>query len=476
MRNNITPKLDTFIAKLPKRFKPVASYLKLHEAQGSFAHIRFAQDTIVNWVPKVFFSRSLADFTDMSFLELTENVLVYYGGKFLGEGVFRKHYAKKIAENLKEKIPVRAEELLNNSRIHSEDPKISIDVKKKLQEDNKKLMPVKAALAISALVIPLAEYSLSYVKNLFTLKLFKQSDFNNIANLNKNIKEDAEKQKQVKESAKQHLKLAGGIFAGCLGLSALLLTRGKHSPFLQSLSEYVLAPGNKIFKPKSGDSKEVVVKLAEKAKKFNNYFSIDFDSVDVKDKLGNPARDKYGNIKKKLALSKGQIVACVLFGFLGYTGAAKDRGKQNLLEVLFRYPIVTFYVITGADLFIAGFKKILRKKGGYEEMLGGKNDKDFKMPSLKELPELAKGLANKKGIGTKAGIEAEFKRLFKQKATIIGVPTLFSLFVMGFFVAGYSRFFTQYRYNKEMKEMQKKQQNMIEQEKIQKFKNQFLKL
>lgn len=456
MKNNTRIGADytELIKTLPKKFKPVASYIKLHEAEGSLAHIRFAQDTIVNWVPKAIMSRSLTDFADMSFLEHAENLLVYYGGKLLGEGLFRKPYAKKLGEKLEQKVPIRAEKILSDNKISA--------------DDKKKLMPVKAAIAISALAIPLAEYSLNYIKNIMTLKFFKQADFNNIANLNKDKREDIAKQKQVRESSKKHIMLAAGLFIGCLGSSALLLRKGRDSKFLQSISETILAPGNKIFKPKSND-KKAIAKAAEKAKTFNKYFSIDFDSVDVKDKFGNLVKDKFGNTKKKLALSTGQLMACVLIGFAGYMGAAKDRGKQNMLEVLFRYPIVTFYVITGADLFIAGFKKLLGKTGKCKELLeaeaankkineqkiatGDENLIEHEMPRLKDLPKLAEKLAAKKGIKNevefKKAVEAEFEKLFKQKATIIGVPTLFSLIVMGFFVAGYSRLFTQYRYNKE---------------------------
>lgn len=412
--SGITSITQNLINTLSPKYKLAAKYIGLHEAGGSLANVRFAQDTIVNWAPKTILARSLTDFADMSFLEFSESLLVYYGPKFLGENIFRKLYSKKLDKCLTEKIGIRAENLLND-------------------RDAKKLMPVKAAISISALAIPLAEYSLNYIKNILTLKVFKQADFNNIANLNKDKREDAEKQQEVKDSAIKHLKLAGGLLAGCLGLSVLLATRGKNSKVLQSFSEAILAPGNKIFKNE------------EKAAKFNKYFSIDFDSKDVKDKFGKLVKDEFGNTKKTLALSKGQLVACVIAGFFGYTGAAKDRGKQNLLEVLFRYPIVTFYVITGSELFEKGFKKILKKTGKCKEILDEEELKN-EMPKLEKLSELAKKLA----IKNNTSVESEFQKLFKQKTAIIGVPLLFSLVVMGMFVAGVSRFFTQYRYNNEM--------------------------
>ena len=51
----------------------------------------------------------------------------------------------------------------------------------------------------------------------------------------------------------------------------------------------------------------------------------------------------------------------------------------------------------------------------------------------------------------KTSVEAEFKKLAKQKVLISGVPFLFSIGVMGFFVAGISNLFTRYRYNKDKK-------------------------
>ena len=397
---------------LSKKEKFIAKYINLHESDGSLANLRFAQDTITNWVPKAVFSRSVADFADMSFLELTENLLVYFGPAILGEKLFQKIYSHHLDKNLVNKISVRGENLL---KFTSE----------KAISENKKLLPVKAAIAVASLAIPIAEYSLNYVKNILTLNIFKKADFNNIASLDKTKKEDTNKQEQVRKSAIKHLKIAGGIFSGCLAFATLLATRGKNSASLQKISEFILAPGNKIFKNNS-----------KKAETFNKYLSIDFNSANVK--------DKFGKTTSHLALSKGQLMSCVLVGAVGYLGAAKDRGKQNFLEVLFRYPVVTFYVITGSEMFEKAFKNILNKTGKCKELLNEENLKG-KMPKLGELPQLAKNLAVKKG----TCYEEEFKKLFKQKSAIIGIPALFSLLVMGFFVAGYSRFFTQYRYNKE---------------------------
>src|SRR5574344_1085046 len=139
----MTPNTRTYVQRLPKAQRAAAKYIALQESEGSLAHLRVTQDMRVNWMPKVFFSRSVADFADMSFLELSENVLIYFGGKFLGEGFFRKLFGKNLAKKLKGKVPLRAENILKDNKI--------------TDEEKKKLMPVKFALALSAMAIPLSE-------------------------------------------------------------------------------------------------------------------------------------------------------------------------------------------------------------------------------------------------------------------------------------------------------------------------------
>lgn len=379
----------------------VARFIHLQESEADLSAQRIGQELITNTVPKSIFARSFVDLCDNAFREILENIIVYLGPKFVGEKLFRKACSKGMNNNLKETVAKPAAELLKENNVH-----------------NKTLMPVKAAIAVAALAIPLAEYALSYVKNLFTLKMFKQADFNNIANLNKNKKEKSEHQEKVKQSAKKHIKLAGGLFAGCLGFAALLATRGKNSKVLNHISEAILAPGSKFFKNN-----------AKKAEFVNKYFGLDF-------------RNKNG----KLAISNGQVTACVVAGFFGYTGAAKDRGKQDYKEIMYRFPLVGFYAISGNELFTEGFKKFMKKKNKCKELFEAQAQNSNKMPKLTELDAFAQKLAAKNGTTA----ETEFKKLFKQKTTLIGVPVLFGFTVMGLFVAGCSRYFTQYRYNKDL--------------------------
>lgn len=385
---------------LSRPYQIVAKFISLQESEADLSAQRIGQELLTNTLPKSIFARSFVDLCDNAFREIFENIIVYLGPKFVGENIFRKIYSKDLDKGLKDGVSTASKELL-----------------KEKDKNNKTLIPIKGAIAVSALVIPLAEYSLSYVKNLFTLKMFKQADFNNIANLNKDKKENNEHQGKVRESAKKHIKLAGGIFSGCLAFATLLATKGKNSKLLQSISEVILAPGSKLFKNNP-----------KRAEFVNKYFGLDF-------------RNKNG----KLAISNGQITACVLAGFFGYTGAAKDRGKQDYKEVLYRFPLVGFYAISGNELFKECFKKFMKKTNKCKELFEAEVQNNDKMPKLSELDNFVRKLATKNG----TTVETEFKKLFKQKTLLIGVPVLFGFTVMGLFVAGCSRYFTQYRYNKE---------------------------
>ena len=398
--------INNLINTLPNKIlKRTTKFLAKQEQSESLSHIRFVQDTVTNLIPKATFARSFADLSENSFQEVGESVLVYYTPKLLGNGFFRPLYERGLDAAARQKISTPMTDLNKDASISAE----------KLKE----IKPIKAAIAASCLIIPLAEYSLCYLKNLFTLKVFHQADFNNIANLNKDKKkiEERARQEKVKRHAINNMLGAAAAFGGCLLTSLLLVKKGKSSNALQKLSDIILTPGSVFFKNNK-----------KKAAAVNKYFSLDF-------------RDDNG----KLSLSHGQLTSCVLLGGAGYFGSSADRGKQNFLETLFRFPLVGFYVVTGSEMFERAFKKILRKKDSFKDTITN----DLKVPDYKNLPELAQKLAEK----NKATVETEFAKLCRQKALIAGVPFLFGMLFMGMFVAGVSRAFTQYRYNHEQKNM-----------------------
>ena len=400
--------IKILINSLPKNLRPVARFLRHQESASGLSTTRYIQDVSTCLIPKAVFSRSIEDLTENTFLETSEEALIYLTPALLGEHIARKGFSKNLPQNLKKDVAETGVNLLK---------KAEKDVLAK--ENNKKVLPVKAAIALAATAIPLAEFSLNYIKNLMTLKLFNKSDFKNIASLEHN-NEDRAHQEKVEKSAKKHILGAASLYAGFLGLAGLLATKGKNSKILQKISEFIVAPGNKLF------SKN------EKAKNFvNKYFNMDFN------------KSKNG----KLVLSKGQLTTCVLVGGCGYFGASADRGKENLKETATRFPLVALYVITGSELVEKGFRNFLHKKGKCKDVL---NDKKEVTP-FEQLDKLAARLAKEKG----TTVEQEFKSLIKQKGLIFGLPYLFALGVMGFFVSGMTVRATKKRYEKEKTMMRK---------------------
>ncbi|MDR1168433.1 MAG: hypothetical protein LBK53_06060 [Heliobacteriaceae bacterium] len=385
-----------FTANIGLGLQAASKIVAIQEGGAGLSNIRFIQDTATNLTPRVIFARSKADLVENTFLELTESLLVYYCPALLGEKIFRKLYSKKLSPAARKLISTPANELLK-SKI----------------PDNKLLMPVKAALALSCFAIPLVEFTLNYFKNLVTLGAFRQGNFENIANLDKTNKVDKKLNQEVEKSAKKNIKRAAAIYGGCLAASALLIKKGAGSKLLRNVSEAILAPGTKFFKGK------------EKSEKFlNKYLSLDF-------------ADNNG----KLTMSRGQLTSCVLVGGAGYFGASKDRGRQNFLETLFRFPLVGFYVISGHELPEKGLKKLLYKNGKCKDLI----DKNLNVPKLDELKQLAQAIVNKRG----GDYNEVYKKLLRQKTFIAGVPLLFGIGVMGFFVTKSSNMFTKFRYEKE---------------------------
>ena len=386
------------------------------KSQENLSSTRFIQDTATNWAPKAIFVRSKADFAEMSFLEFIESAIFYFAPPIFGEklfrnGIFNKLQPKNLRAVINEQIPKSIEEITKNNSLSN--------------EVKKRALSSKAGILLACAAIPAAEYALSFAKNLFTLKKFKQSNFNNIANLDKthNEKEDKEQQKRVEENAKYQLKKFGVISAAGLAVGAALAVAGHKSNTLQKASKTILEPGKAIV----GLLDTIGVK-SEKIKDTVSKFSLDF-----------------ANENGKLALSKGQLALTAITGLFGYSKAAEDRGKLDKKEVWTRVPLVVFYTIFGSELFEKGFHKILEKKNKFKDVISKDVQGKVVTPLRKELPALAEKLAKERGTNK----AQELARLTKEKAYIQGVPYAFSLLFMGLTLSAITRFWTQYRYNKE---------------------------
>lgn len=219
----------TLINTLAQPLKTAAKFINHNEQPSGLSTSRFIQDTGTCLVPKAVFARSKADLAENAFLELAESGLVYFVPALIGEKIARKAFSKNLNAQAKNMVATSASALMEQKNSLS-----------------KQVLPVKAAIALSALLIPLTEFTLNYFKNLMTLKVFKKGDFNNIANLTKE-KEDKSVQTRVEKSAIKNIKRAAAVFLGSLGLGVLIAKKGANSKTLQHISETILAPGSKFF-------------------------------------------------------------------------------------------------------------------------------------------------------------------------------------------------------------------------------------
>ena len=422
-QNNITFKSAKSVAacklseeltsNLTKGQKFLANVINLKEGDSGLSHSRFAQATITNWLPKAVFSRSAADLSEVTFLEVLEGALFFYLPALMGEYFSRrKVFSKVLPENLKPDVSKSVAEIVKVGG-----------------KDAQKLLPVKAAIVLSCAAIPAAEYALSFAKNLFTLKVFKQADFTKVANLDKSKgASDTETANRVEASAKSHLKKAGIFSLGALALSLLLGTAGQKCKAISKLSEGFLNPGAKLYKllEKGG------VKSAKVEKFLNKYLNLDF------------SRKSDGS----LALGNGQLAITVLSGVAGYFGAAKDRGKLDVQEVATRVPIIALYTIFGSALFDEKYKQILHHDNKHAEILKfDEKTGEYTVATLNDIPNIAKKSVN----SDEKLLKGKIQELFKSKAKIALVPFLFSLLTVGAALSFVSRIWTQYRYNKTLK-------------------------
>lgn len=408
---NFKSKGDYLFDGMDKSLKPLNTFIK---SQENLSSTRFIQDVATNWVPKAVFTRSLADFTEMTFLEYTESALFYFAPALLGglfSNVFTKFTPKNLRKDVGDCISKPTEKLIEHAKISQ-------------NAVTKRALSSKAAILLACVSIPAAEYALSFAKNLLTLKVFKKSDFNNVVNLNKGGKqvESTEHQEKVKRSAEKHIRNAVKLSTASLAGGLVLATVGHKSETLQKLSKGILRPGEAIFSLFN----RLGFKSEKLKKALNTYINFDFDTS-----------------KGKLGLSKGQLVVSTVAGFFGYSAAGRDRGKLDQLEVLTRVPIVVFYTIFGSAIFDHVFKHILINKNKYPDLIKKAEDGTVKIPTRAELPDIAEKVAKIK----KTNPQIEFNRLLKEKAIITAIPYGFSLIFMGFLLAGITRFWTQYRYN-----------------------------
>lgn len=407
-----------------KEFSKSTKYLdKFLKSQENLSHTRFIQGTLTNWFPKAVLSRSFVDFSEFTFLEFIESGIFYFAAPFFGEHLFRNKLFKAVQpKKVKDKV-------VKNLANSVEEIKKS-NLNKTLKN---RTIATKAGIILGCVTVPALEYALGFAKNLFTLKVFKISDFNNVANLNKEKTVDIEQQNRVESHSKKVILKTGILSAAGIAGGLALAATGHKSKAALKFSEILLEPGENISK--------LLHKTGINSKKTDEFLK-DYLKLD------------FVNNNGKFALSKGLLALTCTTGLFGYASAAKDRGRLDFLEVWTRVPLVVLYTIFGSSLLDAGFKKYLAKNGKFPELIKKTQDGSIaKVPTRKELPKIAETLSLK----NKTTINEELSRLIKQKSVITGVPFLFSLVAMGFTLSGISRIWTNYRYNHQAKPEQPKQ-------------------
>ena len=416
-KNNSQPAFGGVEKEFSKITKLSDKFLK---SQENLSHTRFIQGTLTNWFPKAVLSRSFIDFSEFTFLEFLESCIFYFAAPFFGENLFKKGLFKSV-------LPQKVKDSVIKNTAHSIEELKKSNLDKNLKN---RILTTKGGILLACVTVPALEYALGFAKNLFTLKCFKVSDFNNVANLNKNKTENLEQQKRVETHSKKVLLKSALVSLSGIGAGLVLAATGHKSKAAQKFSEILLEPGANISK--------LLQKAGLKSKKTDNflkeYLKLDFN-----------------NNNGKLALSKGQLAATCITGLFGYSSAAKDRGKLDYYEVWTRVPLVVLYTIFGSSLLDSGFKKLLASKGKYPELIKKTQEGLIQpVPQRKDLPEIAKKLAAKNN----TSFAVEMEKLIKQKTVITGVPYLFSLITMGFVLSGVSRIWTKYRYNHQQKPQQ----------------------
>ncbi len=440
--NNINFKNKNFIRQTvnnglsfqatPKQFTKGTKFLdNFLKSQENLSSTRFIQGTLTNWFPKAVLSRSFIDFSEFTFLEFLESGIFYFAAPFFGEHLFRNKLfkgvqPKNIKDTITKNLPKSLEEIKSTQ---------AIDAVMK-----NRLTATKAGVVLACITVPALEYALGFAKNLFTLKVFKVSDFNNVANLSKEKTENLEQQNRVETHSKSVLKKMAALSVAGIGTGLALSRFGHNSKAALKFSEALLEPGEQISK--------LLHKFGLKSEKTDNFLK-DYLKLD------------FVNNNGKLALSKGQLAVTCITGLFGYSSAAKDRGKLDFYEVWTRVPLVVLYTIFGSAVLDAGFKKVLADKGKFPELIK-RNAKGVieNVPTRKDLPKIAEKLSKLNN----TSVDVELAKLTKQKAIITGVPYLFSLVTMGFVLSAVSRIWTKYRYDHQQKSVQEQPQEVKSQD------------
>jgi hypothetical protein len=194
--------LDMVLQKSTGGQKLLGKALQLKEGDNGLSYLTFLQDTLVALIPRAIVSRSNAELTESTFLELMESAVLYCGLPVLGDKVFKPLFNKVAGVK-----PLAVGKTLTT-------------------EMEAKLIRSKAATILSTFGLALigGEYVIHYTKNLITAKMFNKDSFSDVVNLSPGQMKSSQASPVVNHSQnriKQCLAACGGILAG-----SFLLARG----------------------------------------------------------------------------------------------------------------------------------------------------------------------------------------------------------------------------------------------------------
>lgn len=203
--------------------------LGLNESTSGLSSIVFLQHLFTVWGPKAAFSRSWAELGEISFLEIVEMGLLYFGIPFTAKNIFFP-----IANRMQKGI--KSDDLMKSvAQLHKEGVS---------GEKLAKIRSVKGAAAFMAMVAGSSaiEYGLTFAKNLVTLKAFKRDQFSHIASLSTHQKTDTSSDNPVHQKSVLRIKQSLGVAVGAMGLGLLMAKFGHKSARLQKTLQWFLDP------------------------------------------------------------------------------------------------------------------------------------------------------------------------------------------------------------------------------------------
>ena len=89
---------------MPRTIRPAAKFVRHQEEAAGLSTSRFVQDVSTCLIPKVVFSRSKEDLAENTFLEISEETLIYFVPALLGQKIARTIFSKNLSQNLKKEV------------------------------------------------------------------------------------------------------------------------------------------------------------------------------------------------------------------------------------------------------------------------------------------------------------------------------------------------------------------------------------